>query len=383
MFKRTENMRLSPIKEIELAASKYTDVVSLAQGIPSFDTPECIKRRVVNALERGAAAKYSLSPGLPELRELIEVRLARENMHYDWEKEIIVTAGTIEAITASILAISEPGDEIIIPEPTYTSYNEVIALAGCKPVYVPLDEGRGWAFDVGRYEAAITERTRAIFFCNPNNPTGTVYTKEEQLKLAELAVKHDLFIITDEVYKDFLYDDTRIFSLAEVPELRERVIRIYGFSKAFAMTGWRVGYVHSDAKNIAEILKVHDALVTCAPVVSQFAAMGALEMGQKEVDAFNREYKARRDLICARLDRLSGVFSYVRPQSSYYVFPRYSEKMDSRTYAFKLLDEAHVACVPGRAFGPCGEGHVRLSFGRSRADINEAFDRLERMYGKG
>jgi aminotransferase len=149
------------------------------------------------------------------------------------------------------------------------------------------------------------------------------------------------------------------------------------------MTGWRVGYVHSDERNIAEILKVHDALVTCAPVVSQFAAMGALEMGQKEVDAFNREYKARRDLICARLDRLSGVFSYVRPQSSYYVFPRYSEKMDSRTYAFKLLDEAHVACVPGRAFGPCGEGHVRLSFGRSRADINEAFDRLERMYGKG
>ncbi|HAM87994.1 MAG: Aromatic amino acid aminotransferase [Candidatus Falkowbacteria bacterium GW2011_GWC2_38_22] len=386
MSQRTKNLRLSIIKQIELRAAKYPDSISLAQGIPSFDTPESIKRRVELALKRGVVAKYSLSPGLPELRELIELQLQKDNMFYDWEKEIIVTAGSIEGITATILAITDPGDEIIIPEPTYTSYHEVIILSGCKPVFVPLNEDKGWALELDKYEKAITDKTRAIFYCNPNNPTGTIYNKEQLLSLAELAKKHDLYIITDEVYKDFLYNNEKIFSLAEIPELRKRIIRIYGFSKAYAMTGWRVGYVHSDESVIKEIIKVHDSLVTCAPVISQYAAMGALEMGESDVSAFNIEYAKRRDLICKRLDRLSRFFSYIRPESAYYVFPKilrdFTEQKnsaipDSWEYALALLEKTHVAVVPGSAFGPNGEGHIRLSFGRKPEDINEAFDRFE------
>jgi aminotransferase len=343
------------------------------------------------ALRRGVLARYSLSPGLPELRELIEIDLAKSNMYYDWQEEILVTVGTIEAITATIMAVANPGDEIIIPEPTYTSYREVITLAGCKTVPVPLDESRGWAFDINKFESAITPKTKAIFFCNPNNPTGTIYSREEQMRLAELAERHDLFILTDEVYKEFLFDDKRIFSLAEVPKLRKRVIRMYGFSKAYAMTGWRIGYLHSDASVVKEIIKVHDSLVTCAPVISQYGAMGALEMGESDVLKFNNEYRERRDLICKRLDCLSHVFGYVFPQSTYYVFPQIKNNYlpksidniyNSKSWEFsmELLRKCQVATVPGFAFGPSGENHIRFSFGKDQDDINKAFDRLDKYF---
>ncbi len=404
MFSRTKNLQLSIIKQMELRAAKYPDVISLAQGIPNFDTPGCIKRRVERALNRGVVAKYSLSPGLPELRELVELSLAKENMYYDWEKEIIVTAGSIEGITATILAITKPGDEIIIPEPTYTSYREAINLAGCKPVFVPLNEERNWAFEPSKYEHVITEKTKAIFYCNPNNPTGTIYTKYQLLALADLARKHNLFLISDEVYKDFVFSpfyhydkkfqggNERLFSLAELPELRKRVIRLFSFSKAYAMTGWRVGYLHSDESVASEILKVHDCLVTCAPVISQYAAMGALEMGENDINKFRKKYFNRRELICTRLDKLNNAFNYVKPNSTYYVFPRLRSSLknlggqtrqnnnyiDSWQFALNLLDKIQVAVVPGVAFGPNGEGHIRMSFGRSEEDIDRAFNRIEK-----
>ncbi|MFZ2154029.1 MAG: pyridoxal phosphate-dependent aminotransferase [Candidatus Moraniibacteriota bacterium] len=392
MFERTKNLNLSVIKQMELRASKYPDVISLAQGVPNFDTPECIKRRVELALKRGVVAKYSLSPGIPELRELIETKLAQDNMFYDWENEILITAGSIEGITATILAITNAGDEIIIPEPTYTSYREVITLAGCVPVFVPLDEAKGWAFDLEKFKQAITPKTKAIFYCNPNNPTGTIYSKEQLLGLAKLAELHDLFLISDEVYKDFLFEPgQKIFSLAEVPELRKRVIRLFSFSKSYAMTGWRVGYLHGDESVVKEILKVHDSLVTCAPVISQYGAMGALEMGEKDLIQMNREYRERRDLICSQLDELSHVFSYVRPESAYFVFPRIIlDKIDytgddysqSRSWQFSLglLEKTKVAVVPGVAFGPNGENHIRMSFGRSKKDIQEAFWRMKKFF---
>lgn len=392
MFERTKNLNLSVIKQMELRASKYPDVISLAQGVPNFDTPECIKRRVELALKRGVVAKYSLSPGIPELRELIETKLAQDNMFYDWKNEILITAGSIEGITATILAVTNVGDEIIIPEPTYTSYREVITLAGCVPVFVPLDEEKGWAFDLEKFKQAITPKTKAIFYCNPNNPTGTIYSKEQLLGLAKLAELHDLFLISDEVYKDFLFEPgQKIFSLAEVPELRKRVIRLFSFSKSYAMTGWRVGYLHGDESVVKEILKVHDSLVTCAPVISQYGAMGALEMGEKDLIQMNREYRERRDLICSQLDELSHVFSYVRPESAYFVFPRIIlDKIDytgddyaqSRSWQFSLglLEKTKVAVVPGVAFGPNGENHIRMSFGRSKKDIQEAFWRMKKFF---
>ncbi len=395
MFERTQDLRLSIIKQMELEASKYPDAVSLAQGIPNFDTPEFIKRRVERALKRGVVAKYSLSPGLPELREMVEESLETEGMFYDWEKEILITAGSIEGITASIMAITKPGDEIIIPEPTYTSYREVIKLSGCRPVFVPLNKEKGWAFEIEKYKQAITSKTKAIFYCNPNNPTGTIYDRTQLLKLAELAEKNDLFLISDEVYKDFIYDEKNFFSLAEIPELRKRVIRIFSFSKAYAMTGWRIAYLHSDEQNVKEITKVHDSLVTCAPVISQYAALGALEAGKKDIKNFKKKYLERRNLICKKLANLSKIFDFVTPDSSYYVFPGISPKLaqkidknliteqgrvDSWKFALWLLEKAQVATVPGMAFGPNGEGHLRLSFGREKENIEEAFRRLEKLF---
>ena len=395
MFQRTKDIQLSTIKQVELEASKYPDVVSLAQGIPSFDTPEHIKRRVENALKRGVVAKYSLSPGLPQLRELIELSLEKEGMYYNWQKEIVVTAGAIEAITATLMTITEPGDEVIIPEPTYTSYKEVIKLAGCTPVFVPLDEKNNWGFDIETYRNAITDRTKAIFYCNPNNPTGTIYTKEQLLQLGELAQKNNLFLISDEVYKDFVFNGDQIFSLAEVPELRKHIIRIFSFSKAFAMTGWRVGYLHSDESLVQEILKVHDCLVTCAPAISQYAAMGAMEMGDLDRHRLFEDYRTRKELIEKRLKTLSHVFDFVTPKGAYYIFPRIlpsvAEKydldiltdngeIDSWKFTMWLLENTQVAVVPGIAFGPSGEGHIRMNFGRDPEVINKAFDRLDNIF---
>ena len=386
MFERIKNLQLSVIKQMELRAVRYPDVISLAQGIPSFDTPGCIKTRVQRALSQGVTAKYSLSPGLPELRELIELSLAEDNMFYDWQNEIIVTAGAIEALTASILAISQPGDEIIIPSPGYTSYGEIINLAGCKPIFVPLNEDKNWAFESEKFLKAVTKKTKAILYSNPNNPTGTVFGKNQLLALAKIAKNHQLFIIADEVYKDFIYENennqsTKLFSLAEIPELRQKVIRIFSFSKSYAMTGWRVAYLHSDESVVREILKVHDTLVTCAPVVSQYAAMGALEMGKNDVIKFKNAYQKRRDTICSRLDRLNKIFSYIKPNSSYYVFPKMLTGVkDSWEFSINLLDKIQVAVVPGVAFGPNGEAHIRMSFSRAEEQINQAFDRLDKYF---
>ncbi len=379
LAKRTKNIRVSPIKQIELAAAKIPNAVSLAQGVPSFDTPKSIKKRVQYAMEEGRVGRYSLTPGMMELREVIEYELAQDGMRYDWETEIIVTAGAIEAISATLATMLNEGDEVLIPSPTYTSYQEAIKISGGVPVFVSLIEEERWGFDITAFEQAITKKTRAILFCNPNNPTGTIYTKKQLLQLGALAEKHDLYILSDEVYKDFLYDTTEpYFSLAQVPELRKRVIRIFSFSKAYAMTGWRVGYLHTDASLTQEILKVHDSLITCAPVISQYAALAALEDAKEDITYFKGEYVKRRKLICDHLDSLKKYFSYQMPDSSYFVFPKllFSHK-SSWDFSFTLLEYEGVALVPGSAFGPQGEGHVRVSFGRTEEDIEEVFRRLE------
>jgi aminotransferase len=443
MFSRTQKINLSPIKQIELLASKIPDVVSLAQGVPSFDTPEVVKKAAIKALNRGAVAKYSLTYGLPELRETIEQKLAEDGMYYDFEKEIIVTAGSIEAITAALIAIIDnKKDEVILFSPSYTSYSEAVKVSGGKPVFVNLIEDDGWRIDFKRLERRINKKTAAILFCNPNNPTGTIFPKEDLLRIADLAEKKKFFIISDEVYKDFVYDDLvlgtsdvlningnfgtsdvqklKFFSLAQIPELRKIIIRVFSLSKAYAMTGWRIGFLHSDEENVKEILKIHDSLVTCAPVISQYAAISALDFADSEIEKFRLEYRNRRDLICQYLDELSDFFSYQKPQGSYFVFPRLTRtnadltrtntekrpeaeqarceagaelrgKNPSKSafsplrsvswrFALDLLKKAHVAVVPGVAFGPNGEGHIRISFGRSEKDINDAMRRIKKYF---
>lgn len=403
MFSRLRKINLSPIKQIELLASKIPDVVSLAQGVPSFDTPEVVKKAAIKALNRGVVAKYSLTCGLSELRETIEQKLAEDEMYYDFEKEIIVTAGSIEAITSALIAIIEPKkNEVVLFSPSYTSYAEAVKVAGGKPIFVNLTEADGWRIDFKSLERKINSRTAAILFCNPNNPTGTIFPKEDLLKIAELAERKRFFVLTDEVYKDFIYnskvpgevnaslqgsaslwgsaDKQQFFSLAQIPELRKRVIRIFSLSKAYAMTGWRIGFLHSDEEVVKEILKVHDSLVTCAPVISQYAAIAALDFGDKEIEKFRQEYQERRDLICRHFDDLKDFFSYQKPNSSYFIFPKLLPKRDSWKFTLDLLEKAHVAVVPGVAFGPSGESHIRMSFGRNEKDINEAMRRIKKFF---
>ena len=383
-FARTANVKLSPIKAMELAASRVPDVVSLAQGIPSFDTPEPIKSFVQQKIAEGECATYSLTPGLPQLREYIAESLLREAMHYDPDQEIIVSSGSIEALAATLLALTQPGDEIILPSPSYASYQEVVRIAGCTPRFAPLREEQNFAFNEEAFEACLSPRTRAILYCNPNNPTGTVFSEAETRALVALAERHNLFLIIDEAYKDFVYTPEAYFSPAQVAEVRQRIVRIFTFSKAYGMTGWRVGYLHSDARNVQEILKVHDALVTCAPVVSQYAALAALEYGHEHITTFRQAFKQRRDLTLTYLDQLSHVFDYQKPEGAYFVFPRVKDVVahahDSHALAYNILEKAKVAVVPGIAFGPSGEAHIRLNFGRESDDITTAFERLSEYF---
>jgi aminotransferase len=408
-FSRTQKINVSPIKQIELLASKIPDVVSLAQGIPSFDTPEIIKKAAIKALNRGVVAKYSLTYGLPELRETIEQKLAEDGMYYDFEKEIITTVGSIEAITATFISvIDDKRNEIILFSPSYTSFQEAVKVAGGKPVFVNLIENQGWRIDFKSLAKKIGPKTAAIMVNNPNNPTGTIFSKEDLLTIAAMIDKTKAFIIIDEVYKDFIYYDykkpatseteivesvlniekdaeepyakQKFFSLAQIPQLRKKVIRIFSLSKAYAMTGWRIGFLHSDEENVSEILKVHDSLVTCAPVISQYAAIAALDYGDEEVERFRLEYQKRRDLICNHLDDLSDYLSYQKPNSSYFVFPKTLTSKDSWQFAKDLLAKAKVAVVPGLAYGPSGESHIRLSFGRNEKDINEAMKRIKNYF---
>ncbi len=378
-FQRTKNINLSPIKQIELKASQIPDVISLAQGIPSFDTPEVIKKAAVKALSRGDVAKYSLTLGLPDLRETVEEKLAKEGMLYDFQSEILVTVGSIEAITASLISmISKNKDEILLFSPCYTSYQEAVKVAGGKPVFVNLDEDRDWQIDIDNLKKKISSRTAAILFANPNNPTGSVFPKKDLIVLGDLALKHDFFIILDEVYKDFIYDNLHFFTLASISKLREKIIRTFSFSKAYAMTGWRIGFLHSDEENVKEIVKVHDTMVTCAPVISQYAAIGAFDYAEREIDEFRKKFTSRRELACRHLDKLSNFFSYQKPSGSYFVFPKLLNESDSWKFTLDLLEKAHVAVVPGVAFSPSGEGYIRINFGREEKDITAAFKRIEK-----
>jgi aminotransferase len=375
-----DEIELSPIKAVELRASRLPDVVSLAQGIPSFDTPEPIKRFVIQKIAEGACAKYSLTPGLPQLRELISEALLREGMHYDPDGEIIVTCGAIEAISATLLACIEPGDEVLVASPTYASYIPAIRIAGGTPRFVPLNEDANWDLDPDAIGRAISRHTRAILLSNPNNPTGTIYSVAETQRMMALAARHDLLVITDEVYKDFIYANEPPGIPAKYAEHRDRVVRICSFSKAYGMTGWRVGFLHTARQRADDILKVHDALVTCAPVASQYAAIAALEIGEPFIEEFREAFRQRRARTIEHLDALPDVFDYQKPNASYFAFPRVKDTVplarDSRALANDILDRARVALVPGVAFGPTGEAHLRFCYARELADIDRAFERL-------
>jgi aminotransferase len=328
--------------------------------------------------EESWAGKYSLQPGLPELRQATAVFLRDEKgIQVDPNTEVGITAGAMEALLAAFLTVVEQGDEVIVVDPTYEPHVEQILLAEGIPVFVPLNRV-DWSLDLEAVERVITERTKAIVLCNPANPTGRVFSDNEVRTLAYLAQERDLWLISDETYEHLVYDGPAPLSPAAIDGMKDRVISVFSFSKKYAMTGWRVGFVAASAAIMAQLMKVHDSAVISAPTPSQLAALAALTGPQEVVGEMRQALAQRRELVCRRLDELDWAFSYVKPQGAYYLMARYHfSEVPSWELAVRLINEAKVITVPGSSFGPSGEGHLRLSFGGDEAELNEAFDRLE------
>jgi aminotransferase len=385
--RRVAQITVSAIKQMPILASKVGGCVSLGQGIPSFNTPDFIREAVIDDLRNNnLIGKYSMQPGVPELKQEIakDLQRTRGMDKVDPETEIFISCGGMEALAAGICTIIERGDEVILPSPTYASHIEQVLFAEGEPRFVPLLESGGWKLDIEGIRKAITKKTKAIILCSPINPTGTVFSESELRAVAEIVLEHNLFIISDEAYDFLVYDKLTHFSLMSVPELKDRIIGACSFSKRYCMTGWRVGFMYASPRMIQQVLKVHDAFAICAPTISQYAALAALRatngkdgLGDQSVKKLVDALAQRRDLVCERLDRLSGIFSYVKPNGGYYVFPKVLGVDSSVEFAVRLLEEAKVITIPGSAFGPTGEGHIRLSFGAAEEELNEAFDRIE------
>jgi len=379
---RVQQIEKSAIHEMTRLSREIDDVAFLSWAKPTSGTPAHINRAAIQAIERGLTGGYSPSDGLAELRQEIVAKLQRDNHIEATISQILVTVGAIEGLAAAVMAAIDPGDEVILPSPTYSTHIRQVQMASGVPVLVPLLEDDGFTLDTEAIQRAITTKTRAIMFCTPSNPTGTVFAEAALRELARLALAHDLMLITDEAYEYFVFDDHQHFSLASMPEMARHVISCFTFTKTYAMTGWRIGYLHAHEDWIPQIKKVHIPFAICAPVVSQYAALAALRGPQACVDEFCKHYLATRDLMCQRLDALPDIFAYQKPGGSYLMFPRIlvEEGRDSTSFCKRLLREARVSTTPGIAFGPTGESHMRLSFCVPEETINKAFYRIERFF---
>ncbi|MGE4553104.1 MAG: pyridoxal phosphate-dependent aminotransferase [Desulfovibrionaceae bacterium] len=382
LTRRVKRIKISETKRMPMLAAEVGGCVSLGQGVPSFATPEFVVDAVCAALRTDpAAGKYTLQPGLPELRRAVAAMLARDKglaatPGVEPTDEVAITVGAMEALLMAMLTLVQKGDEVLVPEPYYPSHVEQILLAGGEPVFAPLDRA-AWELDVDALRKIVTRHTKLVLVSSPHNPTGAVWSEATLRDLAAFALDHDLWVLCDDTYDALAYDGRPAFSLASVPELAPRLILVSSFSKRYALTGWRVGYARAPKRLLDEMLKVHDATTICAPAPSQLAALAALNGPQEVFDGFRLRLEARRDLCCRRLDELGEAVSYVRPAGAFYVMLacRFSRE-DSQALAERVLREARVITIPGGAFGPGGQGHLRLSFGGDEAELNEAFDRL-------
>ncbi len=380
--RRVSQIPKSAIHEMTRLSKEVDDVAFLSWAKPTSGTPEHIREGAIAAIRDGLVAGYSENAGLVSLRQAIAKKLKRDNNVEADISQILVTVGAIEGLAAAIMAIIDPGDEVLLFSPTYSTHIRQVVIASGKPVLIPTIEEEGFALDFDAIRKAITSRTKAIFCCSPNNPTGTVFSEKELRELAALALEHDLMIITDEAYEYFIYDGGEHFSIASIPEMKKHVISCYTFTKTYAMTGWRIGYLHANEKLIPQINKAHIPFAICAPVVSQYAALAALEGPQDCVSEFKAHYLAARNLMCERLDDLDSIFAYQRPDGSYLMFPKIllAEGKDSMAFCKNLLKKGRVSTTPGIAFGPTGESHLRLSFCVPFDEINKAFDRIRALF---
>ncbi len=376
---------MSAIKEMSILGAKVPDAASLAWGLPSFRTPAPIRAAAAEALENDPkAGMYALPGGLPELCDAAAREYDRRTgIRVDPERQVMITSGNMEGLQTLFHALVDPGDEVIVTDPGFVSHISQIAFNGGVPKFWKMDEAGGWDLDIAALPGLIGPRTKAIVLVTPSNPTGAILSEAALRAAAEIARAHGLLIILDDPYSHFTYDNRdRFFDLASVPEFADYVAYLFTFSKAYAMSGWRVGYMVVPGWLRAEAVKIHDLTMICTPRISQIAALAALANEPAHLAEFERILDRRRALICERLDRLAHVFDYVRPQGAYYVFPRIlADHASAVQFARDLLDRVHVTVTPGSAFGPSGEHHVRMAYCVADDVIDLAFDRMEAHFG--
>lgn len=364
----------SGIRKFFDIVSEMDDAISLGVGEPDFDTPWHIRDEGIYSLEKGRTF-YTSNAGLKELKIEISKYLDRRfGLSYDYNKEMLVTVGGSEAIDIAMRAMLDPQDEVLIPQPSYVSYVPCCVLANGTPVPIELKAENEFRLTVEELEAAITPKTKLLVMPFPNNPTGAVMEKKDLEAVAEVVKKHDLFVLSDEIYAELTYLDNHV-SIASIPGMRERTIVINGFSKSHAMTGWRLGYACGPEVIIKQMLKIHQFAIMCAPTTSQYAAVEALRNGDEDVAMMREEYNGRRRYVLERFKEMG--LSCFEPFGAFYAFPCIKDLgMTSDEFATKLLQTKKVAVVPGTAFGACGEGFLRISYAYSLDDLRIALDRV-------
>lgn len=370
-------LKPSGIRKFFDVVSEMPDAISLGVGEPDFDTPWSIRDEGIYSLEKGRTF-YTSNAGLKELRQEIANYLNRRcGLTYDPLHEVVVTVGGSEAIDIGLRAMLDPGDEVLIPEPCYVSYLPCVELADGVPVPIRLVEEHEFRLTAGQLEEAITPKTKVLIMPFPNNPTGAIMTRADLEAVAEVVARHDLFVISDEIYAELTYGGDHV-SIASIPGMRERTIVINGFSKSYAMTGWRLGYAAGPAQIIEQMTKIHQFAIMCAPTVSQYAAVEALKNGDEAVAEMRESYNQRRRFVVNELRNMG--LSCFEPLGAFYVFPSIKKfGLSSDEFCTRLLEEEKVAVVPGTAFGDSGEGFIRISYAYSLNALKEALGRVRRF----
>jgi len=377
LAERVVNLKPSGIRKFFDIVATMKDVISLGIGEPDFVTPDPIVQAGIRSLQAGET-HYTSNFGMFELREAVSAHLqGLHGIEYDPATEVVITVGVSEALYLSMSAILNPGEEVIIPTPCFVSYQAEVIMAGGVPVEVPTFVEDEFLIRPDALEAAITPRTKAILIGYPNNPTGAVATRAALLEVARIAEKYDLVVVSDELYDQLIYGVAHV-CFPTLPEMRSRTILLGGFSKNYAMTGWRIGYASGPADLIKGLVRIHQYTIMSAPTTAQSAAIQALQVGKSHVDGMRAEYDRRRRLIVSGLNQL-GLPTF-EPHGAFYAFPNIAVTgMDDETFAQKLLEEERVAVVPGSAFGPGGEGFVRCSYATAYEKIEEALRRMEKF----
>ena len=369
------NIQPSGIRKFFDLVSEMKDAISLGVGEPDFETPWHVREEGIYSLEKGRTF-YTSNAGLKELKiEIAKYLNRRCHVQYDFNDEIMVTVGGSEAIDLALRAMLDPGDEVLIPMPSYVSYLPCVTLADGVPVVIDLKEENNFKLTKEELLAGITDKTKVLIMPFPNNPTGAIMTKEDLKEIVDVVIEKDLFVISDEIYSELTYEGEHV-TIASFPGMKERTVLINGFSKSYAMTGWRLGYAAAPPVILQQMLKIHQFAIMCAPTTSQYAAVEALRNGDADVKMMREAYDQRRRFLVHELRRIG--FEVFEPFGAFYVFPSVKPfGMTSDEFATKLLEEEKVAVVPGTAFGACGEGFLRISYAYSIENLKVALERIE------